>query len=279
MDSDKLLGEFLRARREATTPVQVGPLSSGPRRTAGLSREELAMLAGVSLDYYTCLEEGYEGHPSKRVLGALVRVLALDPEAAAHLHELANPGTSQGRTIGQSQRVSPELLRLMRGWPRTPAMVCGLRMEVLAVNPVSAVLYRGMKYMDNLLRMIFLDPAAREFYRDWEQVANARVAHLRTAVGPDLDDPYLTELIGELSAESADFRRMWARPDPPVVPCETRETKHFYRHREVGNLTLTCEVFNVNSAPGQQLITLHAEAGSSSEHALSLLGNLAATTP
>jgi transcriptional regulator with XRE-family HTH domain len=275
MDSDKLLGEFLRARREATTTVQAGPLSSDPRRTAGLSREELAMLACVSLDYYTRLEEGHERHPSERVLDALVRVLALDPEAAAHLYGLAHLGAPQGRTIGRPQQVCPDLLRLMRGWPRTPAMVCGLRMDVLAVNPVSTVLYRGMTCTDNLLRMVFLDPAAREFYRDWEQVASARVARLRTVVGPDLDDPYLIELIGELSLESADFRRMWACPDVPVVP---RETKHFYRHGEVGNLTLTCEVFNVNSAPCQQLITLHAEPGSSSEHALSLLGDLAATT-
>ncbi|MDP9846891.1 helix-turn-helix transcriptional regulator [Streptosporangium lutulentum] len=277
MDSNKLLGEFLRAQREATAPSQVGLLSSGPRRTPGLRRDEVAMLAGVSADYYGRLEEGSESRPSEEALGALVRALGLGPEAAAHLYGLACPRVPRDKTTGRRQTVGPDLLRLMRSWPRTPAMVCGLRMDVLAMNQVSAVLYDGLKHMDNLLRMVFLDPAAREFYRDWEQVATARVAHLRTVAGPDLDDPYLTELIGELAFESADFRRMWSCPGMSVVTCRSRETKHFYRHPKVGDLALSCEVFNVHSAPGQQLITLHAEAGSPAERALSRLGSLADT--
>jgi transcriptional regulator with XRE-family HTH domain len=276
MDSDKLLGEFLRAQREVVTPEQAGPQDVGPRPSPGLRREEVATLAGVSPDYYTRLEQGRGCRPSEQVLDALVLALGLDPEAATHLYELARPRPPRRRTAGQMEQVSPDLLRLMNSWRYTPAMVCGPRMDVLAVNPVSSVLYSGLEYTDNLLRMVFLNPSACEFYRDWEQVARSRVTHLRAAVGPDLDDPYLTELIGELSFESADFRRIWAGPDDLCGP--TRQAKHLYRH-DVGDLTLTCEVFNVASALGQQLITLHAEPGSPSEHTLALLGGLAALTP
>jgi transcriptional regulator with XRE-family HTH domain len=271
MDRDNLLGEFLRARREVTTPRQVGLLHSGPRRTPGLRREELAMLAEVSTDYYIRLEQGRERHPSERVLGALVRVLALGPDAAAHLYELAHPRPRRPATTGETERVSPELLRLMQSWPHTPALVVGRWMDVLATNPLATALYDGLEYGDNLLRLVFLDPAAREFYQDWENSARAKVAHLRAAAGSDLDDPRLTELVDELSFKSPDFCRLWARHD---VIGKTREAKRLH-HRDVGDLTLSCEVFNINSAPGQQLLIFQAEPGSPSERALALLGSLA----
>ena len=212
MDSDKLLGEFLRARREVTTPEQVGLLDVGPRRTPGLRREEVAMLAGVSTDYYVRLEQGRERRPSDQVLTALARVLRLGPDAATTSTNSHTPGRDR-RTAGQMEQVSPELLRLMRGWSYTPAFVTGRWLDVLARNPLGSVLHDGLEYADNLLRLVFLDPAAREFYPDWEQVARVRVAHLRGVAGTDLDHPYLIELVGELSLESADFRRLWARHD------------------------------------------------------------------
>ncbi|MFC7646345.1 helix-turn-helix domain-containing protein [Streptosporangium lutulentum] len=135
MGSDKLLGEFLRARREVTTPEQAGLPDVGPRRTPGLRREEVATLADVSTDYYVRLEQGREHHPSERVLDALVRVLCLGPDAAAHLYELAHPGSRQRGTAGEPDRVSPALLRLMRGWSHTAAFVMGRWQDVLATNP------------------------------------------------------------------------------------------------------------------------------------------------
>jgi transcriptional regulator with XRE-family HTH domain len=276
MDSDKLLGEFLRAQREVVTPEQVGLPDVDPLRSPGLCREEVATLAGVSPDYYTRLEQGLECRPSEQVLDALVLALGLDSETATHLYELAKPRPPRSRTARPMEQVGPDLLRLMNDWRYTPAMVCGPRMDVLAVNPVASVLYGALEYPDNLLRMVFLSPSAREFYRDWEQVARSRVTYLRAAVGPNLDDPHLSELISELLDESADFRRMWAGPDKVCGP--TRQAKHLYRH-EVGELTLTCEVFNIASAPGQQMITLHAKPGSPSECALTMLGSLAALAP
>jgi transcriptional regulator with XRE-family HTH domain len=273
MDSDKFLGDFFRARREATTLDDVGLKHSGRRRTPGLRREEVAMLAGVSTDYYVRLEQGRERHPSERVLASLVEALSLGPEAAAHLYELAHPRPRQPQATDKARQVSPDLLRLMRSWPDTPALVCGRWMDVLATNSLADALHNGHEYTDNLLQLVFLEPAAREFYRDWEKVARSKVAHLRAAAGADLDDPYLIELIGELSDGSSEFCRLWARHD---ISGKTRETKRL-RHREVGDLTLTCEVFDINSAPGQQLIVLQAEPASPSEHALALLSDLAAT--
>ncbi|MET8334483.1 helix-turn-helix transcriptional regulator [Streptosporangium canum] len=271
MDSNNALGEFLRARREATSPARMGLLHSGPRRTPGLRREEVAMFAGVSTDYYIRLEQGRERHPSEQVLGALTRALDLDADATAHLHELAHPG-SRRRATGGAEQVSPDLLRLIRSWPYTPALVINRWMDVLAANPLATALYDGWEYSDNLLRMAFLAPSAREFYHefglDWEQVARSKVAHLRAVAGADLDDPRLTELVDELSFKSADFRRLWARHD--VSPLSHATTP--LRHHEVGDLLLTCEVFDVSSAPGQQLITIHAEPASPSEQALILLG-------
>ncbi|MFC7640022.1 transcriptional regulator [Streptosporangium lutulentum] len=208
------------------------------------------------------------------MLASLAQVLSLGPDAATHLYELAHPRPRQPRVTGETERVGPELLRLMRGWPDTPALVFGRWMDVLATNALAAALYDGLEHADNLVRLVFLEPAAREFYRDWEKVARGKVAHLRAAAGADLGHPYLTALVDELSFESADFRRMWARHD---ISGKTREAKRF-RHRDVGDLTLTSEVFGINSAPGQQLIVFQADPGSPSEQALVLLGSLAVMT-
>ncbi|MEU8383466.1 helix-turn-helix transcriptional regulator [Streptosporangium sp. NPDC048865] len=272
MDSDNLLGEFLRARRELTTPEQVGLLPAGSRRTPGLRREEVAMLAGVSTDYYIRLEQGRERHPSERVLGALMQVLNLSADASAHMHRLAHPWPLRPSPADQPDRAKPAVVRLIRSWPYTPAIVTSRWMDVLASNQMADALYEGLEHRDNLLRLIFLNPASRRFYRDWDECARSKVAQLRAIAGADLDDPYLTDLVGELSLKSKDFRRMWARHD---VSSHNVATKRF-RHHDVGDLTLTYEMFNINDSPGQKLIVFQAEPGSPSAHALDLLGSLAA---
>jgi transcriptional regulator with XRE-family HTH domain len=143
MASENLLGDFLRARRQVTTPEEVGVLQAGRRRTPGLRREEVAMLAGVSTDYYIRLEQGRERHPSEQVLAALARVLDLGFDAVAHLHELAHPRPRQHGTARRAEQVSPSLLRLLRSWPFTPALIIGRWMDVLATNPLAAALYGG----------------------------------------------------------------------------------------------------------------------------------------
>jgi transcriptional regulator with XRE-family HTH domain len=264
------LGEFLRARRELIDPDGRGLVHSGRRRTPGLRREELAFLAGVSADYYIRLEQGRERHPSDQVLDALAEALGLDPAAGEYLYRLAHPAYRQSEDADPVERVSPNLLLLMRVLT-TPAVVLGRRMDVLASNPAAARLYRGLEHSDNLIRLTFLNPAASEFYRDWEYVAHSRAALLRTqAVQPD--DPYVLELVREVAEKSAEFRRLWARHDVGAVPPEKVEL----HHPDVGDLTLAFESFSVNSAPGQRLIVYQAEPGSASEYALERLSHLAA---
>ncbi len=249
----------------------VGLTGGGRRRTPGLRREEVAMLAGVSTDYYVRLEQGRERRPSEQVLDALARVLDLDADATEHLYELAHPRPRRRLTDGRAERVSPNLLRLLMGWEATPAVVHGRYMDVLATNRLADALYAGLANRDNLIRMTFLDPGARDLYPDWEKIARDKTAHLRSAA-TDPDDPYLPSLVEELSAHSEEFRRLWARHD---VGAKTRERKRFH-HPDVGDLDLSYESFTVNSAPGQQLLIFQADPGSASEYALGLLGALVA---
>ncbi|WP_204070895.1 helix-turn-helix domain-containing protein [Planotetraspora phitsanulokensis] len=274
MDADRLLGDFLRARRQTTTLDQVGlPPGDHRRRTPGLRREEVAMLAGVSTDYYIRLEQGRERHPSDQVLDALAQVLQLDAWATDHLHELARPKAIRRAADVPVDRVSPTLERLMLSWRNNPAVVVNRRLDVLAGNSLGAALYEGLDHSDNLLRLTFLNPDARVFYRDWEKDAASKTAQLHTAAAADHDDPLLHELIEELSRESADFRRMWARHD---VRAKTTDSVRFHHHF-AGDLTLSYEAFTVNSCPGQDLFIFQAEPGSTSEQALIKLGSRVAS--
>ncbi len=273
MDSDNLLGQFLRARRGLVQPEEQGVPVTGHRRVAGLRREEVATLAGLSTDYYIRLEQGRERSPSVQVVDALARALLLDDDATAHLHQLARPVPGRSRKTARRQRVSPVLLRMMNTWTGTPAVILGRCMDVLAHNPLGGALFAGHTYSGDLMRLVFLDPDARDFYPDWDRVAANTVGGLREAAGTDYDDPRLIELVGELSLKSEAFRRLWSRHD---IRQKRRETKRF-RHPVVGELTLDYESLTINSAPGQQLVVYQAEPGSPSDHALSLLGSLAAT--
>ncbi|HLT61718.1 MAG TPA: helix-turn-helix transcriptional regulator [Microlunatus sp.] len=277
MDTENLLGQFLRARRELLRPEDVGVPVGVRRRVAGLRREEVARLAGVSTDYYVRLEQGRERHPSAQVVDALARALELDDDAAAHLRRLARPASATRRAgdrppAADPERVSDSLLRLLAAWPETPAVVLGRRLTVLAANALGEALYAGHAHSDDLVRLVFLDPDARTFYPDWDRVALTTVGGLRAAVRTDYDDPDLIDLIGELSLRSAEFRELWARHD---ITRKTHETKRF-RHPEVGELILHYEALTVNSAPGQQLVVYHAEPGSPTQERLALLGSLTA---
>ncbi|GII42060.1 helix-turn-helix transcriptional regulator [Planotetraspora phitsanulokensis] len=271
------LGDFLRARRQVTAAERVGPDDVAPRRrTPGLRHDEVARLAGVSTDYYMRLEQGSERDPSDQVLGALARVLQLDLAATRHLYELAHRRAGQmGRVIGsRGEPVGSQVLRFIERQDDVAALVVNRHWDVLAQNALGSALYEGMEYNDNLIRMAFLNPASRRFYRDWEQEASFKVAHLRAAVGTNRGDPSLYELVEQLSIGSDDFRRLWARHD---VQDRTHGTIRIHRD-DVGDIVLTFEIFAVCSASGQLLIVLQSEPGSPSERALARLGGLAAAT-
>ncbi|TKK86470.1 helix-turn-helix transcriptional regulator [Herbidospora galbida] len=261
--SNNLLGDFLRARRESTSPAQAGFLHAPSRRTPGLRREEVAMLAGVSNSYYIRLEQGRERNPSAQVLSALARVLRLDPDATEYLYSLAHPWARPQVETGVMDQVSPSLLRLVNLSRHAPALVLGRRFEVLAHNPLIEALYEGMTHIDHCVRMIYLSPAAVDFYPDWEKAARAKTAQLRTAVAADPDDPYLRGLVAELTAASAEFRRIWALHEVQARGNEIKEL----RHPRLGDLSLSWEVLSV-SGSGQKFVTLAAEPGSHSEWAL-----------
>ncbi|MEU9455905.1 helix-turn-helix transcriptional regulator [Streptomyces sp. NPDC048277] len=270
--AENALGGFLRARRARLRPEDVGIVASGRRRVPGLRREEVATLAGVSADYYMRLEQGRERNPSQQILEAVARALHLDGEAVAHLYRVAGPTTSRTRRAPRVERVAPHLRRLLDTWSDTPAFVLGPALDILARNRLATALYADFTHSDNLLRMTFLDPVAPYFHRDWHRAAESTVATLRRMAGIDPEDPRLSEVVGELSVKSEDFRVLWARHD---VRGKTREAKLFH-HAQVGDLELHYESFTVNSAPTQQLVVYQAEPGTSSADALTLLGSLSA---
>lgn len=256
------IGEFLRARRARIQPADVGLPPGGRRRVPGLRREELAQLAGVSVDYYTRLEQGRSPSVSDAVLDAIARVLALTDDERAHLRRLVRPAR-QGRT--RAQTVRPDVLRLLAVMRDVPAFVLGRRMDVLALNPLgAAVTGFSQDASPNAARHTFLDPAARDFYPEWRKVAAETVAYLRLDAGRHPDDPKLAALVGELSMRSEEFRTLWARQD-------VREKTHgrkLIRHPLVGDLGLRYESLALTGDADQLLITYTAEAGSPTEDAL-----------
>jgi transcriptional regulator with XRE-family HTH domain len=273
MESDNRIGEFLRARREQVRPEDVGIADLGRRRVPGLRREELAMLSGVSADYYVRLEQGRDHHPSPQVLEALARALRLDDAATVHLHELAAPAPRRRRrSPSRPERVRPGVLRMMGSWPQSPAFVVSRRMDVLAANPMARALSPICQVGVNGVRVTFLDPAVRALYPDFEKDAADTVGALRASVGPDLDDPQLIELVGELSLKSEDFRRLWARHDVR----EKSDGDKRFDHPLVGRLELRYETLGVSGPEGQSLVVYHAEPESSSAQGLALLSSMVA---
>jgi transcriptional regulator with XRE-family HTH domain len=269
MSEANLLGDYLRARRQLVSPEMVGLPVAGYRRVPGLRREEVAMLAGISADYYLRLEQGRDRHPSVSVLEAISRVLQLDQEATDYLVALA---LARGRPRRRSRRetVPPGIVQLLEVI-NAPAYVEGRYFDVLAANSWAQLLTPTMAVGFNRMRAVFLEAGAPELYPDWEAVTAGLVAAFRRAIGTDFDDARFVELVGELSLGSERFRQLWARHD---VKSRSSIPVRF-RHPQVGELQLTCEKLAVAGTDGQLLAVYYATPGSPSAEKLALLGSLA----
>jgi transcriptional regulator with XRE-family HTH domain len=268
------LGRFLRARRAGIRPADVGlPAGTGTRRTPGLRREELATLAGVSIDYYTRLERGKETRPSPAVVDALGNALRLDDEERAYLRELViraarrapEPRRAPCPKVRESVRLLLETVR------PNPAYVVSRVNDFLAANPSGLRLLHGMAEWPasqrNTIRYTFLHPAARALFPDWEHKAKGCVAQLRALAGSDPDAPDLAPLLGELIVKSPDFNRLWERYEVRSIGAGQKT----FRHPAVGTMTLTHEVLNLNRTEGQRIIIYMAEPGSADHDMMSLL--------
>ncbi|MEU1424061.1 helix-turn-helix transcriptional regulator [Kitasatospora sp. NPDC005751] len=275
MSSPTALGVFLRSRHARLLPQEVGlPGAGARRRVAGLRREEIAELAGVSVDYYTRMEQGRVRNASPAVLDALARALRLEEQETRHLHRIARPAAATRRAAPaaeEPQRVRPMLRTLLRSLPELPALVMGQRMDVLAWNRAASALFGDFAALEpatrNIARITFLHPESRSLYADWDECARGNVAHLGMEAGRRPDDPRLRELIGELAMKSREFRTWWAeRP----VRDKTSGVKRFH-HPVVGTLELAYETLRAADDPAQALITYAPEPGSPSEDALRLL--------
>ncbi|MBQ0852250.1 helix-turn-helix domain-containing protein [Streptomyces sp. BH-SS-21] len=284
MNGTNALGEFLRARRALVRPQDAGIRGGGLRRVPGLRREEVAMLSGISADYYLRLEQGRDRNPSLQVLEALADVLHLDADATAHLIGLAQVRPSQAHRAGSAdvrgrgaarrpETVPRDILQLMDAWPNNPAYVENKFTDVLASNALARALSPNHAPGSNIMRAVLLDESERELRRDWDQLTEAGIAALRANVGPDVDDPRLVELVGELSVRSERFRQLWGRHD--VHPKQSRVLR--LRHPKVGDFELYASKLGIVGADGLVLKVFQAAPGSRDAELLAILGSLAAS--
>jgi transcriptional regulator with XRE-family HTH domain len=269
---DNTLGAFLRSRRARIRPEDVGLPQYGRRRVPGLRREEVAQLAGVSVDYYIRLEQGRGRHVSDAVLDAVARVLRLDATERAHLRHLARPGRRDtGPGVGPSAAVRPGVRQMLEGLRDCPAFVLNHRMDVLAWNALADALH-GFSAPDasrSMIRRAVLDPAAATVYPDWSAVAAEAVAYLRLNAGRHPDDPELTALVAELASRSADFRRLW---DDHLVREKTHGVKRMV-HPVVGPMDFGYETLVLPGDADLAVVVYTAAPGSASEERLRMLAS------
>ncbi|MDA1359717.1 helix-turn-helix transcriptional regulator [Glycomyces luteolus] len=264
------LGKFLQARRARVNPAEVGLRADPRRRVPGLRREELALLAGVSVDYYTRLEQGRAKHPSDQVLDAVARALRLDETTRAHLHRLA--GNSRLSPLQASAGVRPSLQTMLAAIDGFPALIMNHRQDVLASNRLARLLYGGfgwdLEAHPNFVRLLF-DDDSRGFFPDWAEVcSHETVAQLRKMAALFPEDAAMTALIGELSVAHRDFAEMWAQAE--VKDCNIGWVR--FDHPMVGLLQLYKDQFRVADGSGQMLVTLTAAPGTDGYEKLALLG-------
>lgn len=280
VDATNDIREFLISRRARITPEKAGlPAYGTKRRVAGLRREEVAMLAGISVEYYTRLERGNANGVSEDVLDGIARALQLDEAERAHLLDLVRTAgsTRPARRRPAQERVRPTVQRILDSVTALPAYVRNGRLDILTANQLGTALYSEV-FTDpvrpaNMARFIFLNPRSVEFFSDWESVANDAVAILRAEAGRDPYDRRLSDLIGELSTRSEEFRVRWATHN---VKFHRSGSKRLH-HPLVGDLTLEFEAFELAADPGQRINIYTAEPGSPSDEALRLLASWTAT--
>lgn len=256
------LGDYLRSRRGQVRPEDVGLVAGARRRVTGLRREELATLAGISSEYYLRLEQGRDKNPSPQILDALARALQLDIKATEYLYQLAS-----GRRSSQPdlEAAADHLGQLIDQLP-IPAIVANRYQDVLASNAIARALSPSYEPGRNFLRWRLVEPAAKDYFVDWDEATDIAVSGLREVAGSASDDPRMRELIDELSSKSERFRELWARADVGYRAGIMR-----VRHPLVGELFLHRNRLSVPNSGGQHLIVFHAEPGSPSEEALQQL--------
>ncbi|MFD9442361.1 helix-turn-helix transcriptional regulator [Streptomyces sp. NPDC060006] len=274
LDPRAELSEFLRTRRARLKPEDVGLPDYGRyRRVPGLRREELAQLAGVSVAYYTRLEQGNGQHVSAEVLDAIARALRLSDAEHAHLTHLAKPKQQKKKPAGRAQQVRGPLRTLLDTMDGVPAILVGRRSDILVWNRMAAAVFGDWAELpareQNWARLVFLRPEYRDLFVDWEHKASDVVAQLRMDAGSHPNDPRLSALVGELSVKSEEFRRLWATHDVKEK-CHGIQRLH---HPLVGELDLRLESFHQADAHEQMLVTYHAEPNSPSAEALRLLAS------
>jgi transcriptional regulator with XRE-family HTH domain len=279
VDTRSEIREFLTSRRARITPEQAGLSWYGEnRRVPGLRREEVALLAGVSVDYYTRLERGNLAGVSETVLEALARALQLDEAERVHLYDLARASQpSAPRRRSSKQKVRPSVQWMLDSITGSAAIAENGRLDALATNQLGRAFYShlfdGSGRPVNFARFVFLDPRAMEFFSDWERAAKDVAALLRLEAGRNPFDRDLSDLVGELSTRSEEFRGHWATHN---VRLHTKGEKRF-DHPLVGELELSYNRIEVAADPGLTIVTYTAEPGSRSEEALRLLASWAAT--
>ena len=280
MDTPHEMREFLVSRRARLTPEQAGlPDFGGRRRVAGLRREEVALIAGISVEYYTRLERGNATGMSESVLDGVSRALQLDEAEHAHLHNLARASatTSKRPTPGRARPVTAGLQQFLDAMTDVPAIIQNGRLDIVATNRLGAALYSEL-YLDpqrpvNFARFVFLDPRAQAFYRDWDDAAVQTVAILRAAAGRTPHDRQLSNLVGQLATRSETFRTLWASQ----VVREHRTGEKKIHHPVVGDLDLNFEGMEPATGKGLLLTAYTAKPGTPSHDSLQMLATWAAT--